>query len=62
MIKEDGKWYAFEDYDDERLNLRIAYWETQQSKYGDSMHVLQAMLDERDRRFYHHMLALVEQK
>lgn len=59
MTQEHGKWYAFDDYDDEHLNARIAYWE----RYEDDFcGVLSALYAERDRRVDQKLLAWVERK
>ena len=57
-----GKWYAFNDYTDELLNARIAYWETALGAQKDWCGVLAHMYDERDRRVDEKLLAWVESK
>lgn len=59
MINVNGKWYAFEDYEDDHLNDRIAYWET---AGDDFCGVLENMYAERDRRVDEKLLAWVESK
>lgn len=62
MMSEDGKWYAFDDYKDDYLNERIAYWSAPENADAGDLGVLTALEMERDRRLAVHMLAWVERK
>jgi len=60
VIQVDNKWYAFDDYSDEHLNARIAYWE--RCEPGDFCNILGSMYAELDRRVDEKLLAWVESK
>ena len=62
VIQVGEKWYCFDDYTDEHLNARIAYWEGVQPEDKDWCGVLTQMYAERDRRVEEKLLAWVESK
>lgn len=59
-INVNDRWYAFDDYTDEHLNTRIAYWESGAS--DDFCGVLSSLYAERDRRVDQKLLEWVETK
>lgn len=62
MLNEDNKWYAFDDYTDDHLDARIAFWEAGPFPPDDWCGVLGSLYAERDRRVDEKLLAWVESK
>lgn len=61
-MRHGDKWYAFDDYTEEFLNQRIAYWERASRRELDFCGILESLYAERDRRVDESLLAWVESK
>jgi len=57
----DGRYYAFEDYSDDLLRERLAYWQSIPSGESD-FGIVASLQKEIDRRVDEHLLAWVESK